>query len=107
MAQLLHERPDLKVESVRGNVDTRLRKLDEGQYDALMLATGLSRAKIAGGLDVLERNGIIERKVEKRRSTYKLIGYDRIGWGMLPARRLYSMGGQIVFLRDFHLRKIA
>jgi hydroxymethylbilane synthase len=44
MAQLLHERPDLQVESVRGNVDTRLRKLDEGQYDALMLAAaGLRR----------------------------------------------------------------
>jgi len=37
-------RPDLVVESIRGNVDTRLRKLDEGQYDAIMLAAaGLRR----------------------------------------------------------------
>ena len=37
-------RPDLQVESVRGNVDTRLRKLDEGQYAAIVLATaGLNR----------------------------------------------------------------
>ena len=37
-------RPDLKVESVRGNVDTRVRKLDEGQYDAIVLAAaGLTR----------------------------------------------------------------
>jgi len=44
MAQLLAVRSDLRVESVRGNVDTRLRKLDEGQYDALILAAaGLRR----------------------------------------------------------------
>jgi hydroxymethylbilane synthase len=43
-AQLRHVRPDLRVEDVRGNVDTRLRKLDEDQFDALVLAeAGLSR----------------------------------------------------------------
>src|SRR5947199_1878625 len=43
-AQLRRLRPDLVVESVRGNLDTRLRKLDEGQYDAIMLAAaGLKR----------------------------------------------------------------
>ncbi len=35
-AQLRRMRPDLQVESVRGNVDTRLRKLDEGQYSAIV-----------------------------------------------------------------------
>ena len=43
-AQLLHVRPDLKMADIRGNVDTRLRKLDEGQYDAIVLAeAGLRR----------------------------------------------------------------
>jgi hydroxymethylbilane synthase len=43
-AQLRRLRPDVRVESVRGNVDTRLRKLDEGQYDAILLAAaGLKR----------------------------------------------------------------
>ena len=43
-AQLLKLRPDLHVESIRGNLDTRLRKLDEGQYDAILLAAaGLKR----------------------------------------------------------------
>jgi hydroxymethylbilane synthase len=37
-AQLRKLRPDLVIESVRGNLDTRLRKLDEGQYDAIVLA---------------------------------------------------------------------
>ena len=43
-AQLRQVRPDLIIESVRGNLDTRLRKLDEGQYDAILLAAaGLRR----------------------------------------------------------------
>jgi hydroxymethylbilane synthase len=43
-AQLRHIRPDLRLLDVRGNVDTRLRKLDEGQFDALVLAeAGLTR----------------------------------------------------------------
>ncbi|MEJ8820821.1 hydroxymethylbilane synthase [Variovorax humicola] len=42
---LLQElRPDLRIEPLRGNLDTRLRKLDEGQYDAIVLAAaGLKR----------------------------------------------------------------
>jgi hydroxymethylbilane synthase len=43
-AQLRKLRPGLTIESVRGNLDTRLRKLDEGQYDAILLAAaGLKR----------------------------------------------------------------
>jgi hydroxymethylbilane synthase len=43
-AQLRVARPDLVIESVRGNLDTRVRKLDEGQYRAIVLATaGLTR----------------------------------------------------------------
>lgn len=41
-------RPDLKIEPLRGNLDTRLRKLDEGQYDAIVLAAaGLKRLGMA------------------------------------------------------------
>ena len=41
-------RPDLKIEPLRGNLDTRLRKLDEGQYDAIVLAAaGLKRLGLA------------------------------------------------------------
>ena len=43
-AQLLHHRPDLKMSSVRGNVGTRLAKLDQGEFDAIVLAAaGLQR----------------------------------------------------------------
>lgn len=47
-AQLLHARPDLQILDIRGNVDTRLRKLDEEQYDAIVLAeAGLKRLGLA------------------------------------------------------------
>ena len=43
-AQLLNARPDLRIEMLRGNLDTRLRKLKEGQFDAIVLAAaGLHR----------------------------------------------------------------
>jgi hydroxymethylbilane synthase len=46
--QLLAVRPDLKIEMLRGNVPTRLRKLDEGQFDAIVLAAaGLTRLGLA------------------------------------------------------------
>jgi len=50
-AQLKHIRDDLKVRLIRGNVDTRLRKLEEGQYDALILAeAGLMRLNKADSI---------------------------------------------------------
>ena len=49
-------RPDLKIEALRGNVNTRLRKLDEGLYDAIVLAAaGLQR--LHPGLGVVQRTG--------------------------------------------------
>jgi hydroxymethylbilane synthase len=48
-AQLLATRPDLQVDELRGNVDTRLRRLAEGKYDAVVLAAaGLARLGRAG-----------------------------------------------------------
>ena len=53
-AQLLHLRPDLELSEIRGNVDTRLRKLDEGQYDAIILAeAGLRRLELADRISFL------------------------------------------------------
>lgn len=49
-SQLLAVRPDLQLQDLRGNIQTRMRKLDEGQYDAIILA--------AAGL---ERMGLPER----------------------------------------------
>jgi hydroxymethylbilane synthase len=47
-AQLLHVRPDLQIENVRGNVETRLDKLDAGEFQAIVLAeAGLQRLGLA------------------------------------------------------------
>ncbi len=48
-AQLSALRPDLHIEAIRGNVDTRLRKLESGEYDAIVLAAaGLRRLGLDG-----------------------------------------------------------
>jgi len=53
-AQILHRRPDLRVETLRGNVQTRLRKLGEGVVDATLLALAglkrLDRTDVAAGI---------------------------------------------------------
>jgi hydroxymethylbilane synthase len=59
-AQLLHHRPDLVIEEIRGNVDTRLRKLEQGQYDAIVLAeAGLRRLGMAERITQVLPRGIM------------------------------------------------
>jgi len=54
--QLLERRPDLKVKELRGNVNTRLRKLKEGQYDAIILAyIGLYRLDLLKDIPHVEK----------------------------------------------------
>lgn len=55
-AQIRRARPDITTADVRGNVGTRLRKLDEGNYDALLLA--------CAGLDRLELGDRIHRRLD-------------------------------------------
>ena len=55
-SQILAKRPDLRITPVRGNVNTRLKKLDDGHYDAILLAcAGLDRlgmsSRISAQLD--------------------------------------------------------
>lgn len=59
-AQLRQRRPDMVIESVRGNLDTRLRKLDEGRYDAIVLASaGLKRLGWSGRIAELLPPGVM------------------------------------------------
>ncbi len=54
--QLLQKRPDLNVKELRGNVNTRLRKLKEGQYDAIILAyIGLYRLDLLKDIPYVEK----------------------------------------------------
>ena len=54
-SQLLHRRPDLTIHSLRGNVQTRLAKLDNGDFDAIILASA--------GLIRLEMENRIRRRI--------------------------------------------
>jgi RIO-like serine/threonine protein kinase len=72
-------------------------------YDALCSVTGLSRAKLSNGLDVLERIRVVERTPEGR-SSYKLSNFNpNGGYAMLPAACMYS-SGRIIAFKDFWLR---
>ncbi len=52
--QLKHLRPDLEIRDIRGNVETRLKKLDAGDYDAIVLAeAGLERLGLAENITEL------------------------------------------------------
>jgi hydroxymethylbilane synthase len=54
--QLLQKRPDLKVQDLRGNVNTRLRKLAENQYDAIILAfIGLHRLDLLKDIPFVQK----------------------------------------------------
>jgi hydroxymethylbilane synthase len=68
--QLLARRPDLELLPLRGNVNTRLRKLDEGEYDAIILA--------AAGLIRLEFGGRIRAFIEPEQSL-PAIGQGAVG----------------------------
>ncbi|MCP5077607.1 MAG: hydroxymethylbilane synthase [Psychromonas sp.] len=68
--QLRESRPDLIVKDLRGNVNTRLRKLDEGQYDAIILA--------AAGLIRLEMNDRIASYIEPEQSL-PAVGQGAVG----------------------------
>lgn len=60
-ALLLHERDDLQVDPLRGNVDTRIRKLVEGRYEAIVLAgAGLQRLRQGDALADLRQQGVEE-----------------------------------------------
>jgi hydroxymethylbilane synthase len=54
-AQLMAIRPDLDIHPLRGNVDTRLRKLEEGEYDAIILA--------AAGLNRLGKTALVKQVI--------------------------------------------
>lgn len=58
VSQLRHLRPDLQIKDIRGNVDTRLRKLDEGEYDAVILASaGLRRLGLEARISAFIETG--------------------------------------------------
>lgn len=101
-------RPDLIIQALRGNLDTRLRKLDEGQYDAIVLAAaGLKRLGLASRIrsrfattDMLPAAGQGALGIEVRADRVDLLGSlatlaDMPTWLAVTAERTVSraMGG--------------
>ena len=101
-------RPDLRIESLRGNLDTRLRKLDDGQYEAIVLAAaGLKRLGLASRIrqvfdtaDMLPAAGQGALGIEVRRERPELIAAlgplaHQPTWLAVAAERAVSraMGG--------------
>lgn len=72
-------------------------------YDQLCHAGSLSRAKVAGGLAILEARGLVER-VTGQRSGYRVCNYNpEANWAKLPVRGLYRLGRVHAFT-EFKLR---
>ena len=101
-------RPDLKIDPLRGNLDTRLRKLDEGQYDAIVLAAaGLKRLGLSQRIrqvfepaDMLPSAGQGALAIEVRSNRADLLELlaplaDQRSWMAVAAERAVSraMGG--------------
>jgi len=93
-AQLLHARPDLDVRELRGNVDTRLRKVESGEYDAIMLAKA--------GLD---RLGLSARIAEVLEPEVMMPAVGQGAIGVQARLKDEEMGGAIALLDDFETRQ--
>jgi hydroxymethylbilane synthase len=97
-AEIRAERPDLEVVPVRGNVDTRLRKLAEGEFDALVLALAglqrLGREDAAGGVldELVPAAGQGALALEARAGSAELAAAlealrDPLAWACVSAER--------------------
>jgi hydroxymethylbilane synthase len=108
VVQLMALRPDLRIEPLRGNLDTRLRKLDEGHYDAIVLAAaGLKRLGLSERIrafieptDMLPAAGQGALGIEIRADQTDLLAAlasltDRATWLSVHAERAVSraLGG--------------
>jgi hydroxymethylbilane synthase len=113
------KRPDLRIEPLRGNLDTRLRKLDEGQYDAIVLAAaGLKRLGLEDRIrvafepeDMLPAAGQGALGIEVRADRADLIALlapltNRSDWLSTAAERAVSraMGGSCSMPLAAHAR---
>ena len=87
-AQLLHYRRDLAIVPIRGNVDTRVKKLDQGECDALVMA--------AAGLKRIDR----EERIAEYISNDVCLSAPGQGALGLESRESDSIRGEVAFLHD-------
>jgi hydroxymethylbilane synthase len=77
-SQLLSIRPDIQVRPLRGNVQTRLKKLDNGDYDAIILATA--------GLERMQMDDRIKSKLLIANDWLSAVGQGAVGVECLSSR---------------------
>jgi hydroxymethylbilane synthase len=107
-AQVLHRRPDLKLIDIRGNVETRLRKLKEENLDGLLLAqAGLERLSLAGHItEILDPTWMLpavgqgalglecRTGDQESRSIVEKVNHPATGWSVRAERAmLRELGG--------------
>ncbi|WP_455865320.1 winged helix-turn-helix domain-containing protein [Pantoea agglomerans] len=74
-------------------------------YTSLMHITGLSRALISGGLDVLKNLNIVNVIPDGRKNLYEISGYNGLnGWCKLPQRALFAADGTITGFKSLSKR---
>lgn len=121
-AQLLLHHPDWKVEPLRGNVDTRLRKQKEGLYDAVVLAeAGLQRLGLSvpgtrlcpemyppspnqGTIAVVSRQGepaallshTLDHPATRRDVLFERVVMEEVGGGCFTPQGVYCRNGHII-----------
>ncbi len=94
-AQILHRRPDLRVAHFRGNVDTRIRKLGEGQVDATLLAVaGLRRLGLDDALtSIMEPDEMLPAVGQGAIGIACRAGDDRVLALLAPLNHLSTLHG--------------
>jgi|WetSurMetagenome_2_1015567.scaffolds.fasta_scaffold00086_19 hydroxymethylbilane synthase len=85
LCQLLNIRPDLRIAGLRGNIDTRLKKLDEGRFDAIILAAaGLKRLGLEERITELLSFGICLPAIAQGAIGIECKTYDEINELLAP-----------------------
>ena len=80
-AQLRYLRPDLEVQDIRGNIETRIRKMKEGDYGAVLMArAGLERGGFAGEItEILDPDKFVPAPGQGALAVQIRAGDDRLG----------------------------
>lgn len=75
-------------------------------YSSLCDISSLSRAKVAAGLEILERKKLLIIDRAQKTNIYNVVDYDRAGWGKLPAKHLYDINLEYIKqFQEFNLRR--
>ncbi len=73
-------------------------------YGTITTVAGISRAKISAGLDILLEQDLVSKEADQSVFRLSKLNTTVRGWGMLPAKGLYTSFGRVAFFQRLHLR---